>query len=386
MQKEDSQHNSANTLEVLLVDSKAELKEFAYFPYEFYIDSPNWTPPLRMQSMELVNTKKYPYYLTADAAFFLARRKGKTVGRIAAILDHNYNEYNHSKTGFFGFFECEDKQYTSNMLFKVACDWLKNKGAEELIGPANPSFFDPIGILVEGFEYPNRVLMPYNWAYYDRLIQASGLDKAIDLLAFGINREKINRERYAKAVQLLQKRLPNVTIRKMNLSKIKDEIKIIHEIYNQAWASNWGFSPLPIELLNHAAADLKLIVDPDIALVAEDNGKPVAFSITLPDIHQALRKLGDGKLFPTGVFKLLYHKGKVTGLRTALAGVLPEYQGKGVDALMHHVSIENAYSKHYNEAEMSWVLENNIPMVRLAERAGAFVEKRYRMYKKALSK
>jgi hypothetical protein len=374
-----------NGLTIDIVTSKADHSAFALFPYEFYANCPNWTPPLRIQAKEQIDPKKNPYFNFADHAYFLAKREGKIVGRIAAIHDRNYNSYHKTNVGFFGFFECEDNAYTAKMLFKIAGDWLSDKGAIEMLGPTNPSFFDPIGVLIEGFEFPNRILMPYNWAYYDQLILQSGLEKAMDLYAFGINRELIQNERYRRGAELLKQRLKTVRIRKMNLKRMQDEVKIIHEIYNQAWAKNWGFSPLPLEILQHAANDLKMIADPDLALVAEDNGKPVAFSITLPDLHQVLRKIGNGKLFPTGIFTLLTQKNKVTGLRTALAGVLPDYQKSGVDALMHNQSIENAYGKHYNEAEMSWVLETNTSMIRLGERAGGFIEKRYRMYKKALS-
>lgn len=381
----DSVVAPSKTIQIDLVLSKEDQKAFIDFPYKHYIGSPNWTPPLRMEEKKLIDTKNNPYYNYADLALFIARRDNEVIGRIAAIVDRNYNDYHKSEVGFFGFFECIDHDYTAQLLFKIAGDWLKDRGMNKVIGPTNPSFFDPIGTLVEGFEFPNRILMPYNWAYYDKLIKAAGFEKSMDLLAFGINRELIANDRYARGVELVKKRHPNIKIRKMNLKQMDKEVKIIHEIYNKAWAKNWGYSPLPLELLQHSAGDLKMIADPDLALVAEDNGKAVAFSITLPDIHEVFRKIGNGKLFPTGIFTLLFNKNKVKGLRTALAGVLPEYHATGVDVIMHHEAIVNAYSKIYDNAEMSWVLENNISMIRLAERAGGFIEKRYRMYEKALS-
>lgn len=381
----DSVVAPSKTIQIDLVLTKEDKKAFIEFPYLHYVGSPNWTPPLRMEEKKLIDTEKNPYYQFAELALFIARRDDKVIGRIAAIVDKNYNSYNKSEVGFFGFFECIDHEYTAQLLFKVAGDWLREKGMKKIIGPTNPSFFDPIGTLVEGFEHPNRILMPYNWAYYDRLIKSAGLEKSIDLLAFGINRDLIQNERYARGVELVRKRQPHIKIRKMNLKQMDKEVEIIHEIYNKAWAKNWGFSPLPLALLKHSAGDLKMIADPDLAIVAEDNGKPVAFSITLPDIHEVLRKIGNGRLFPTGIFTLLMNKNKIKGLRTALAGVLPEYHATGVDILMHHEAIVNAYSKIYDNAEMSWVLENNVSMIRLAERAGGFIEKRYRMYEKALS-
>jgi hypothetical protein len=375
----------SKTIQIDLVLTKEDQKAFTDFPYTHYVGSPNWTPPLRMEEKKLIDTKKNPYYKLADLALFIARRDNIVIGRIAAIVDRNYNDYNKTAVGFFGFFECIDHDYTAQLLFKIAGDWLKEKGMNKVIGPTNPSFFDPIGTLIEGFEHPNRILMPYNWAYYDRLIKSAGLEKSIDLLAFGINRNVIKNERYARGVEIVKKRQPNIKIRKMDFKQIDKEVKIIHEIYNKAWASNWGYAPLPLELLQHSASDLKMIADPDLAIVAEDNGRPVAFSITLPDIHEVFRKIGNGRLFPTGIFTLIMNKSKVKGLRTALAGVLPEYRSIGVDVLMHHEVIANAYNKSYDSAEWSWVLENNVAMIRLAERAGAFIEKRYRMYEKALS-
>ncbi|MBN2730905.1 MAG: GNAT family N-acetyltransferase, partial [Balneolaceae bacterium] len=165
--------------------------------------------------------------------------------------------------------------------------------------------------------------------------------------------------------------------------KIDQEVQIVRDIFNKSWSENWGFIPLTENELSALADDLKMILDPKFAHIAEVDGKPIAFSVALPDLNQALRHM-NGRLFPTGVFKLLWHKRKIDQVRTALMGVIPEYRGKGIDALLHLKAIENGRKEGVNSSELSWVLETNTNMIRVAERLGAHIEKTYRLYRKSL--
>jgi GNAT superfamily N-acetyltransferase len=368
-----------DTTGIYLVSDPSERKEFLSFPYQLYKEHKFWVPPLMMEQKKLIDTRQNPFYDEADLAMFVATLNGKTAGRIAAIHNKAYNRYHKTNIGFFGFFDCVDDQRICNLLIKAVGDWFSERGITEVIGPTSPGMMDVIGVLVEGFEYEPGLLMPYNFPYYDRLLEGAGLYKAMDLFAYRVTKQTVTLDRMARAAEIVRSRLPNLVIRNIDLKNFDSEVAIIQELFNKAWAQNWGFVPLSEKQFKFIAKDLKTVIDPNFAHVAEVDGRPVAFSVALPDLNQALKHI-DGKLFPFGLLKLLYYARKIRQVRTALMGVLPEYQGRGIDALLHKQTIENGLVKGFESAELSWILESNVDMIRVAERIGAFVEKRYRMY------
>jgi len=371
------------TTGVTFISSDSERKEFLYFPYNHYKDDAYWVAPLLIEQKKLLSKEKNPFYKNAEAAFFIAEEDGKPAGRIAAIIDHRYNKHHGAKTGFFGFYESNNSQAVTNLLFRVAEDWLRERGMSDLLGPANPSMMDEIGILVDGFEEYPYLMMPYHKSYYNQLLTGAGLEKETDLYAYEVDQNTVNRQRMQRAVEIVTRRVPGLHIREINLRKMKRELKIIQHIFNEAWKNNWGFIPLSFEELEVLGKDLKKIVNPRFAHVAEVNGEPVAFSVALPDYNQVFRKM-NGKLFPVGIFKLLYHKRNINRIRTALMGVLPGYRGKGIDALLHQKSIDNGLQFGFDASELSWILETNTEMIRVAEKIGGKRTKTYRMYRKDL--
>lgn len=373
--------NVPNLNSVIFVSEKREMKQFIEFPYKHYKGDKHWIAPLKLQQKELLDFDKNPFFKNADVALFLAEFNGKLAGRIAAIHNKVYNSFTSTHSGFFGFFECIDNQSVANQLFKVAEDWLKEKGIEDIYGPLSPNMMAEMGVLVDGFEFDPAFLMPYNKPYYDKLITNAGYDKFIDLLAYRITSETVQLDRAMRAEDIVRRKLPTLKIREVNLRKFKSEIVIIHDIFNKAWAKNWGFSPLTLEEFEYLVKDMKFMVDTDFAHVAEIDNVPVAFSISLPDINVVLKKM-DGTLFPTGIFKLLYYKSKIRQVRSALMGVVPEWQGKGIDAVIHQQGIINGLKRGFKNSELSWLLETNVSMINVAERLGAHLEKRYRVYKK----
>lgn len=367
-----------NTTEVTFVSTEAEKEQFLHFPYTHYKGDTYWVAPLISEQKKLLNLNKNPFFKQAEIAFFFAEKNGSPSGRIAAIIDHRFNEFHKTKTGFFGFFESVESQTVTDLLFRVATGWLRDKGMNKLLGPANPGMMDEIGILVEGFEAYPYIMMPYNKSYYDRLLKNAGLEKAMDMYAFEVDQSTVNRQRMRRAVEIVKKRNPGLTVREIKLKKLNDELQIIRHIFNEAWKENWGFIPLSEEELNALGADLKAIVDTNVAHIAEINGEPVAFSIALPDYNQVFRRM-NGKLYPFGMLKLLYYRRKINRVRTALMGVLPVHRGKGIDALLHQKAIDNKVG--YYASELSWILETNVEMIRVAERLGASKTKTYRMYR-----
>lgn len=372
-----------NTHKISLVENGKQKKQFIKFPYEHYSHNKYWVPPLLMEQKKLLDPKKNPFFNQADIALFNADYNGEMSGRIAAIIDHRYNEFHGTKTGFFGFFESIDNQSTADLLLRVAEGWLDERGMKSVLGPANPGMMDEIGILVDGFEKYPSILMPYNKVYYDKLLKNGGYQQEMDLLTYRVSQSSVDRGRAERAVQIVKKRLPGIHIRKIKLKKIRDEVKIIREIFNEAWKNNWGFIPLSTEEFDALASDLKTIVDDDFAHIAEIDGEPVGFSVALPDYNQIFRDM-NGRLFPFGIFKLLWNRKNIDQVRTALMGVKPEYQGRGIDVLLHREAIRNGLKKGVDSSEVGWILENNVQMIRVAERIGGRIEKRYRMYSKKL--
>ena len=372
-----------NNFEVIYLTEKKEIKKFINFPYHHYRGSRYWVAPLLMEQKKLVDTEKNPFFRNAEIALFLLKRDGVIVGRIAAIIDHRYNDFHNTRTGFFGFYECEDHQESSDRLFHAVETWLKEKGMEKVLGPSKPGMMDEIGILVEGFDRYPAILMPYNEPYYDKLIVNSGYHAEMDLLNYLVTQDNVDRERANRAFDIVKRRLPGIKIRKIRLKDIHEEVKIVREIYNSAWRDNWGFIPLSDEEFSALAEDLKTIVDDDFAHIAEIDGKPVGFSIAFPDINQILKKM-NGRLLPFGIFTLLWNRKRINKIRTALMGIVPEYQGRGIDVLLHREAIENGLKKGVNSSEVGWIVESNVNMLRVAEKIGGVLDKRYRMYDKIL--
>lgn len=369
---------------ISIVTEPSQMKAFLNFPYSLYKEDRNWVPPLYIQQRDLLDPTKNPYFNEADAVFFVAERNGVVAGRVAAIVNRSWNEYNKQTTGFFGFFECEDHPELAKMLLDVASEWVKDQGMNKIIGPISPGMMYELGVLVEGHDKPNFIMMPWSKPYYNSLIQNCGFEKEMDLLAYMVDKDTVALDRIEKAEKIVRYRLPNIHIRPVNMKKFDEEVVIIREIFNAAWATNWGFSPVSKEEFEHLAKDLKLIIDKDLAHIAEIDGKPIGFTVALPDINMVLINVKRGRLLPFGIFKILWNKRKINRIRTALMGVIPEYRGNGVDALLHRETILRGLKKGYNASELSWLLETNTEMIRVAEKIGGYKDKVYRIYSREL--
>ncbi|MEX2585181.1 MAG: GNAT family N-acetyltransferase [Balneolaceae bacterium] len=368
---------------VTFVSTKAEKDRFIRFPYQHYKGDTYWVAPLLLEQKKLLDVKKNPFYQNAEIALFLAEEDGEPAGRIAAIIDHRFNRYHNSSTGFFGFFESIDSRPVTELLFRAAGDWLKARGMNRITGPANPSMMDEVGILVDGFESYPYLMMPYHKLYYNNLLERVGLQKEMDLYAYEVSQDTVNRQRMQRAADIVRKRTPGLAIRPIDSKNLKKELEIVRHIFNESWNENWGFIPVSMEELEAMGENLKMILDVQVAHIAEVNGEPVAFSIAFPDYNQVFRKM-NGRLFPSGIFKLLWYRRKIDRIRTALMGVLPAYRGKGIDALLHQKAIDNGLKVGYHASELSWILESNTEMIRVAEKIGGTRTKTYRFYQKEL--
>jgi ribosomal protein S18 acetylase RimI-like enzyme len=371
-------------IQIKEVQTKAELKKFIDFPWMHYRLDSNWVPPLKM-SVKALFDSKHPFYKTSDMRSWLAYdEKNKIVGRISAIYNRAYNEFQGANAGFFGFFESIDSIEVANALFSTAEKYLKEKGAKELIGPMSPSTNYECGILVEGFESPAYLMMTHNPAYYDKLISNYGLTKSKDLLAFLVDTNTQLPERMLAAAAHNEKKA-NITYRKINVKNWNAEIELMHKIYNSAWVKNWGFVPMNKEEFFHAAKDLKSIVDDNLITFVSVGAETVGFVVTLPDYNQVFKQIPDGKLLPFGIFKLLNAKKYISQVRVITLGIDPRFQNLGLGSLLYkQAQVEVTKNPRYKKAEMSWVLEDNDSMTRPLYAMGAVVHKRYRVYNKNL--
>jgi GNAT superfamily N-acetyltransferase len=369
------------------VENEPDRMKFIKFPWEIYKDDPNWVPPLIFDVRKNLDPKKNPFFKHAEVNLFLAEKDGKLAGRIAAIKNDNHNKFHKDKAAFFGFFDTIDDEEVSDLLLETACQWAKDRGFDEILGPVNPSTNDECGLLVDGFDSSPVFLMTYNPKYYIKLIEGFGFEKAKDLYAYDIPKEVINDEKVMnklnRMADLIKQRY-NVTTSFINMKDLKNEVRKIEEIYNSAWETNWGFIPLTTEEFDYMADSLKMVVDPDLVMFAEVDGKPAGFTLSLPDFNQVLKKM-NGRLLPFGFLKILTGKKKINNLRVIIMGVKPEYQKKGIDSVFYLETIKNGNKNGYRGAEISWVLEDNMPMRMTAEKLGAKIYKTYRIYRKSLA-
>jgi len=365
-------------IQIRPVRTRKDTTAFIKFLWNIYDGNPHWVPPLIMDRRKLMDRKKNPFYAHADVEFFLAVRNGETVGRIAAIVNHNHNKEHEENIGFFGFFECVDDQEVATALFDEAMKFLRGKGVSAVRGPANPSVNDEYGLLIDGFDLSPTILMPYNPDYYPRLIENYGFRKCKDLMSYHLSQDKVYTERLERVSAALIER-HGITIRPMDMKNFDGEVKRVKHIYNAAWAKNWGAVPMTNEEFDALAKDLKPIVEPDLVLFAESRGKTIGFGLSLPDINVALKYNKRGRLLP-GLFRLYRHKKEIDTVRIIVLGVLEEYQTSGAAILLFYETAKRAKRLGYGYGEAGWVLEDNMKMVRAAEFLNGTVNKTYRIY------
>ena len=371
-----------SAIDVRPISSSRDQQEFIAFPWKLYNEYSQWVPPLLMDRRKLMDRKKNPFYQHAEAEFFLARRNGTIVGRIGAIVNRNHNKEHHDTVGFFGFYESENDRDVAAALFATAREWLKARKMTAMRGPASPSVNDEYGLLVEGFDQPQVVLMPYNPPYYAELFETVGLKKEKDLYAYKLLKETVFTGKFARAAEILQKR-EGLVFRSLDMKKFDEEIALIKELYNRAWQYNWGAVAMTSEEFDALAKDLKPVVDPYLVIIAEYKGEPVGFSLSLPDLNVAFKHNRRGYLLP-GLYCLWRYKKEITRARIIVLGIVPERLKTGAGSLLFYETGKRCIEHGYPEGEASWVLEDNVMMNRGAELMNATRSKTYRIYQTSL--
>jgi len=369
------------SVNVTPVTDKRDLEAFLSLPDRVYADDPHYVHPLRSEVRQFFAQDKNPFWRHARHQLWLARRGDETVGRIGACVDSYNNEHHGEQVGFFGFFEVLEDAGAAGPLLETAADWIRDEGMDTMRGPGCfTSNHDWYGLQVEGTWNRPLIGMPYNPPSYPGLLEDFGLTGAKDLYAWLIETEGRFPAKMARLIERVLSR-SGLTVRPFDMKNFFADASKVRDLYNRSWQHNWGFVPLDDEDFKYAAKDMKSMVDPEFLLVAEMEGEPIGFSLTVPDFNEALQPL-KGRLFPFGWLRFLLAKRKVKMGRTLLMGVLPEYRKLGVDMALVYKTMQAGFARGITRAECSWVLADNVPMNRVLESYGAKRYKTYRVYEK----
>jgi hypothetical protein len=370
------------------VETKKDRKAFVDFAWEVYKDDPAWVPPLKDEVHGLITPGKNPWFEHARAQLWLAERGGKVVGRISAQVDDLVQEHMGEGTGQWGMFEALDGEAAA-ALIATAEGWLKQQGMTRALGPVSLSIWDEPGLEIEGFDEPPTVMMGHHRPAYRGWIDRAGYGKAKDLLTYEVDIENWWDKTINRLIEMGE-RNPHLKLRRVDKSKFAEEARVILNLLNDAWSNNWGYVPLTESEIAYAGKKLKPIIYEELVWIAEYDGEPVAFMMTLPDINELIRDL-NGELFPFGWAKLLWRlrKPRTHRARVPLMGVARKLHGTRMASQLAFMLIEFTRRQVVTKfgvkiGEFGWILEDNKGMVSIAELPGARVNHRYRIFEKNL--
>lgn len=362
-------------------------RRFVAFPYALYRSSPFWVAPLRRQQSRLLFSKKNLFFRHGRIEPFLAEDEGgRVVGRVAAIVNGAHLKRHGDGAGFFGFFECVERYEVAAALLDAAAGRLRAQGLSVMRGPANPSINECSGLLAGGFDRTPATLMPYNPPYYEDFLLRSGFERKMTMWAYYAAWKHLNAERLRRGAELVRRRMPGLRVRPPDMRRFAEEARVMCAIYNRAFDAGWGHVPLSEEEFLQMAKDMRPVLDPNLVFFLEDEGRPVGFSLSLPDVNALLRHLPDGRLLPFGFLKLLA-RARFAGnreCRTAVLALLPEYQRRGLDSLLVLSTIEAVRRHGYVGGELSWVMDDNAVLKNALRRLGAVVDKEYAWFERPL--
>lgn len=373
-------------IRIIQADEKKTLGRFIMFPWRLYrkiYDYPNWVPPLLIDQKALFDPRKHPVHKHMEIGNFLALKNGRPAGRISAIIDSQFLKYKEAHTAYFGFFECMDDEDVAKALFDSAERWAASRGMRTILGPISPTPNQTLGLLLNDFDNPPFVYVPYNPEYYVRLIEKLGYAKHEDHYAYLLDRSVVITDKMIKVADYFGKR-GGVEVRPIDMKKFKTEVEYIWDVWNSAWIDNSDFVPWTKEEFHYMAKDLKLVAVPQMAYLAFVKGRPAGICICIPNINEILIKT-NGRLFPFGLFRLLWGRKRTKSVRAAIIGVKPEFSNLGIDALFAVNIYRKGLEIGYEKAEFSLCLEHNIKAIKAMENWGLKRYRTYRVYRKDIS-
>jgi hypothetical protein len=373
------------TLRVTEVSGWRGTGRFIDVPWRLYGAGDLWVPPLRVTVRNALDRRRNPFYREADRALFVADRGGRSVGRIAAIENRAHNRHHRDRVGFFGFFECADDEEAAGLLFEAAERWLRGRGLSHGRGPVSPSMNHECGLLVDGFDTPPSIMTPWNPPYYEALLERHGYRSAQELLGYDIPAD--GRFAIPERIERLARRTRDrtgITFRSLDVKTLEAEARKVLALYCDAWAGNWGFTPPSWDEFWHSARDLEQVVLPEYSFVAETETGIVGFMLMARDVNRVLRDLPSGRLWPTGLFRLLTRLPHVRHGRILLLGLRSEYRNRGLFPLFAYEAARRAHVSDFGGAEASWILADNEALTAPLDAMGLRCYKRWRIYEKPL--
>jgi len=377
---------AASALRLVPVTTPAELERFIRLPMRLQANDPNYIPPLLLERREALQAKTNPFFAHAEVQFWLAVRNGRDVGRISAQIDR-LNPQTAEGYGNFGLVAAEDDPEVFAALFAAAEAWLRERGCRRALGPINLSTNEEVGLLVEGHDTPPMVLMGHDPIYVGGRIEGQGYVKAKDLYAYECS---VDDDLPAPILRRVRKAPPDgVVLRTVDMRRFNEEVRTLTGILNDAWSGNWGFTPTTEAETQQLATALRMVIDPRLTWFAEIDGEPAGFMVLLPNVNEAIADL-KGRLLPFGWAKLLWRLkvARVKSGRVPLMGVKRKFasthRGQLLPFQLIDAVVQAARKLGYRRYELSWILEDNLPMRRICEAGGARIYKTYRLYEKAL--
>jgi GNAT superfamily N-acetyltransferase len=362
------------------VTTRRGRREFMQLPWTLYAGDRNWVPPLLFDQRGLVGFHRHPFYDDGEAQAFVAHRQGRPVGRISAILNRAHNRQHGENRGFFGFFESIDDQDVADSLFEAAQRWFVERNIRAIRGPCNPSLNYECGLLVDGFDTPPFFMMTYNKPYYGRLIEGAGFQKSQDLFAYWGHIDMLaGLDPKLLRICLQAAERFEVTVRPLNKSRFREELDMFLNVYNQSLGATWGFVPLSPSEVKHLGSQMRHMIVPELAQIAEVDGKPIGAVFGLLDYNPRVRLI-NGRLFPFGFIRLLRNRRALKRMRVISANVVPEYQRWGIGLVLLNALLPKVKEWGIEECEFSWVLESNTLSRGGLEKGGAKLSKTYRIY------
>lgn len=374
-----------NDLAIVPVETRYQRLDWLDLPWKVQGGDPCWIPPLRDQQKRLAGFAAHPIWTECTRQAFLATRGGVPVGRVLAVENPIHNRTHEDRAGFFGFFECFDDQEAADGLLGAAEGWLRGRGLASCRGPMNPAINYELGTLIEGFDTPPYFLLTHNPPYYQRLIERAGYGKAQDLYAYRGDvtmLDAISKDKKLQTIDEMVRDRFGVSVRGMRPGKFDEEIEVFLTIYNRAMAETWGYVPMSREEVIHFGHELKRLLVPDLARIAEVDGKPVGCVFGLLDYNPRIKQI-DGRLYPFGWMKLLGNKKELSRIRLVSTNVLPEYQSWGVGVCLTCDMLKPALAHGVTDCEFSWVLESNDLSRKTIEKGGARRYKAWRIFEKS---
>lgn len=379
----------SNPVDVRPIANQQEFQAFFEFPWTLYKDDPNWVPPLLSIRRELLDKKKNPAWEYLEGEYFAAWRGDEIVGTIIALINHRHNEFQNEHIGWFGLFDVKEDQEAASALLDTAANWVKERGYDAIRGPQITTH-EECGVLIKNFNRP-VILMPYNYPYYQTLIENTGFEKSMDLHSFYVDRKIIAESsmdtRMGKIVKRMMER-NKVTLRPIDLKRKMEEFKLFKELYSEAWNANWGFVPMTDRELDALVESLGQFFDPRMAFFAEVDGKPAGFMLSIPDfnevIHLAYPRPGVPELW--SMIQIGWHwkvRNIIRAIRTPLMGVKAEFRNMGIEQMLMYQTMQSLLPLQYEFADMGWIIETN-DLIKISEKLGGKIYKTHRLFEKSL--